>query len=48
METEKIEKILVLTLKSTYVGVCAKDELPRTELRPLAIIVNSEPNLPPP
>ena len=31
------------TLKSTYVGVCAKDELSRTKLRPLAIIVNPDP-----
>ena len=44
METEEVEKILAHTLKSTYVGVCAKDELPKTKLRPLAIIVNSDPS----
>ena len=31
-------------LKSVYYGVCAKDQLPNTDVRPLAIIVNSDPS----
>ena len=31
-------------LKSVYYGVCAKDELPNTAVRPLAIVVNSDPS----
>ena len=42
METDEIEKILAHKLKSTYLGVCKKDELPRTKLGPLAIIANSD------
>ena len=43
MKTLQIEKILIRKLQSTYVGVVAKDELPRTPLRPLAIVVNTDP-----
>ena len=43
METSQIEKILIRKLQSTYVGVVAVDELPQTSLRPLAIVVNSDP-----
>ena len=42
MQTEEIEKILLHTLKSTFVGVFAKDEIPNTPLRPMAIIVNTD------
>ena len=38
----RLKKILSKILKSTYGGVIAKDELSKTTLRPLAIIVNSD------
>ena len=42
-----MEKILIGKLQPTYNGVVTKDELPQTPLRPLAIVVNSDPALKP-
>jgi hypothetical protein len=44
MNTLQLEKILADHLKSVYFGVCAEDQLPDTDVRPLAIIVNSDPS----
>ena len=44
MDTLQLENILANHLKSVYYGVCAKNELPDTDVRPLAIIVNSDPS----
>ena len=44
MQTEEVEKILKHTLKSTFVGVYAKDEIPNTMLRHMGIIVNTDPS----
>ena len=42
MDTLQLEKILNDHLKTAFYGVCAKDELPDSSLRPLAIIVNED------
>ena len=42
MDTQQLINILQDHLKSTFLGVFAKDELPVVELRPLAFIVNED------
>lgn len=45
MDTQQLEKILTGHLKSTFHGVFALDEIPKTPLlRPVAFIVNTDPS----
>lgn len=44
MDTRQLEKILSTHLQSTFHGVFALDEIPKSRLRPLALIVNTDPS----
>ena len=42
MDTLQLERLLNDHLKTSFYGVCAKNQLPDSPLRPLAIIVNED------
>ncbi len=44
MDTQQLEKILKTHLKSTFHGVYALDEIPKSTLRPMALIINTDPS----
>lgn len=44
MDTQQISRVLEYYLKGTFRGVYAEDELPNTQIRPMAIIVNTDPS----
>lgn len=44
MDTRQLEKILIHHFQSSFHGVYALDEIPKSNLRPLTMIVNTDPS----